>query len=355
VKIPAVPGDYDPDGQITESISDYFTSTSDPKNSDSIFYLLARRDPYVKLDAGKRAIGTVMHLIQDSFARGHTRRVLLNPEDLTSNTATTMTFKPGTYGEFGDIVTFHSYDGQDDDMHEAFDEDTSSGTLDPTKLYTFNGIVGGRDAIDRCKSLLTYYAARNRWEEGPRQLLQTIFNLSDQATAADTSVNLMPIEVLFNTGQGQQTGATDPHFKLWVNGQPLFPAYVVARNSGWVAPGPNAAWISPRTDSLGQENKVFNYRVTFVLPSDAVASTTIIKGRLAGDNQVREVYLNNVKVPAPFGPGNPGPGMTEFGKLIVQGNAFVPGSNTLEFRVQNHSGPTGLLVIFDSVVAALNE
>jgi hypothetical protein len=354
VKIPANPTSYDKSGKITESIAKYFSTSSVPNNTDSLEFLLARDDPFRKIDYGKRAIGSVMHLIQDSFARGHTRRVLLNPEDLVTDSVTAMTFTPGEYGKFGDVITFHNYVGQDSDQHDAFDEDTSTDGLDPTDLSTFNEITGGRDAIDRCQKLLTHYACKTPWEKGPMQLLQDIFKLAPNATGADSNVNLVPIQVVVNTGAGAPVGTADPRYQAGTG-----PAYVVQKNSAWVSPPAGAAWISIATNTQGRDQS-YAYRIELTLPSTAVASTTVLTGRAAADNQITSIRVNNTTVYGPFGTylggGQlPGPGYTAFLPFTIETNSFRVGSNTIDFLVRNDGGPTGLIVIFDTQLAVLKE
>lgn len=47
-------------------------------------YLLTKGSPFQGIDIQRRALGSMFHVIQDSYAVGHTRRVLLNPQDKQS-------------------------------------------------------------------------------------------------------------------------------------------------------------------------------------------------------------------------------------------------------------------------------
>lgn len=47
-------------------------------------YLLTKGSPFQAIDIQRRALGSMFHVIQDSYAVGHTRRVLLNPQDKLS-------------------------------------------------------------------------------------------------------------------------------------------------------------------------------------------------------------------------------------------------------------------------------
>lgn len=52
-----------------------------PPSFKPLRYLLAKESPFQGLDIGRRAIGSMFHIIQDSYAIGHTKRMLLNPQD----------------------------------------------------------------------------------------------------------------------------------------------------------------------------------------------------------------------------------------------------------------------------------
>lgn len=56
-----------------------------PPRFQPISYMLAPKSTYSKLDIRRRALGSMFHVIQDSFAIGHTRRVPRNSEDITSH------------------------------------------------------------------------------------------------------------------------------------------------------------------------------------------------------------------------------------------------------------------------------
>jgi hypothetical protein len=56
-----------------------------PPRFKPLSYLLARDSNFQGLDIRRRALGSMFHIIQDSFAIGHTRRELLNPGDKISD------------------------------------------------------------------------------------------------------------------------------------------------------------------------------------------------------------------------------------------------------------------------------
>jgi len=349
VKIPAG-GNSDP----TLTIAGYFdSSTTNPRNNQTIKYLLARTDPYPQLDIGKRAIGSVMHLIQDSYAHGHTSRTLLNPGDLKHQTVTAIQFNSGTYGRWGNVITFHAYKGQDSDAHEKFDDYTN---MDPTDLTTFNGLVGGRDAIDKCAQLLSYFAARTPYANGPKALMEGIFTLDPKATPANTLVNRSPIPGLINTGK-VSIGTVDPNFSMVPSGS----AYAVNRDGNWVQSDPAAKWIAPTKDASGNSNTDYTYRITFNLQGFDV-NTVAITGRCAADDACTAIKLNGTALSYPWGytqtsdgrsgimtVPNGGPSYQKYVKFYINspGVTFVSGSNHLDFVVHNNGGPTGLNVVFD--------
>lgn len=353
VKIPAASTPAD----ASLTVAGYFGSDTLPTSGQTIKTLLTEGDTFRSLDIGKRAIGSVMHLIQDSFARGHTRRVLLNPEDVMRQDQNSITFDSGTYGNWGNVITFHTYKGQPAGEHSQFDE--YSG-MDPTNLTTFNQLVGGRNAIDYCAQLLDYYHSRTLYENGPRHLLETIFALDAKATPADTNVNRIPLP-LFNTGVGA-VGTQDSHYSLISGSGGAGPAYIVNRNSAWAAPGEAAQWIAPHADTSGDKT-TFTYRTTVDL-TEFNPNMALISGRCAADDALLSIAVNGRVVTYAFGADVQTVGGStvttpvagpSYGHLapfsINQYGLFKKGINTIDFQVKNNGGPTGLVVIFDSAVA----
>jgi len=353
VKIPETPPS-DP----SLSFGYYFSSATKPKNTVSLKTMLTEGDPYTGLDIAKQAIGTVMHMIQDSYARGHTRRTLGNPEDVQSETLTSITFKPGTWGTWAGIQAFHTYRGQNHDQHKAFDE--YDEPMDPTNPASFNDLVGGRDAIAYCSELLGYFAQRDRWEDGVNNFFGIVFGLDPDATPADTDVNRVPLPGVYDTGTGT-VGTVDPHWKLVKSGDLASSAYIVTANKNWINTQSAAKWISVAANTQGASNADFSYRTTIDLTGFA-PSTVILSGLVAGDDQCTGIKVNGKAVYAPFGitilPGGiqmplAGPGYSNYGGFTISGSrvAFKPGVNVIDFLVYNKNGPTGLEVIFNRAVA----
>jgi len=169
-------------------LSQFFGSATRPRGDATLRYLLTQDSKFVNLDLGRRAIGSLLHLVQDSYALGHTRRTLLNPQDRVPGTKDQ--FKPGTWGRYGEVENFHCYRGQDHELHAKYDEIDAS-TVDIDDLDTFNPLIGARDSVEMSGRLLALWRAQTRWDaaDGPKDLLtNTIFKLSPNVTPADTKV-----------------------------------------------------------------------------------------------------------------------------------------------------------------------
>ncbi|MYM30958.1 hypothetical protein GTP58_21710 [Duganella sp. CY15W] len=174
-------------GATTYSMNTFFTAASTPSETQTIGYLINRGTSYVTVNNGRRAIGSLLHLIQDSYAKGHVKRTLLNPGDLLAGK--TDQFKPGTYGKYGDVENFHCYKGQNHADHDKYDNFDAS-KLDTGKLETFNPLTGSRDAIDQCMKLLDFWKTGTPYASGPKDLFENkIFRLSGGATPADALVD----------------------------------------------------------------------------------------------------------------------------------------------------------------------
>lgn len=352
VKIPSEPKQYDP--ELTLQFSSYFSSATVPTDSVTLKRLLTEGDPYQHLNIGKRAIGSVMHLIQDSFARGHTRRWLRNPQDITENSEDSLEFKSGTFGDFGAVITFHSYKGQNSDDHDAFDGDPTDAwytwsSIDYKNPSTFNPVVGARNAIDWCVQLLGYWHAGTTWANGPRALLEAIFMLDGNATGADTTVNdeisLLSLDLVSTGGAG--IGAADPRWFVTENNPQK--SYVVTPDPNWVAPPLNTQWVSVNTTGQGTGGTTWAYRIEFQIPQNYLASSAVVVGRCAADDHCTLVNVNDVTVQNPFG-GAPAPNYSGLTPFVLKG-VFRPGYNYIDFFVKNDGGPTGLLVIIDGATA----
>lgn len=106
----------------------------------------------------ERAIGSFVHVIQDSYARGHTRRTLL----------------PG--GRFGAIEQFHSYAHQNHDKHKA-DDMWQSGGDDIDKI---KAAKGGLEALEASTRVLDFYRRKTDWSEVEQYLRTGPWRLADK-------------------------------------------------------------------------------------------------------------------------------------------------------------------------------
>jgi hypothetical protein len=174
----------------TYMLSDFFDQDTDPKGSDTLRTLLTRDTQCKSLQIRRRAIGSVLHLVEDSYARGHVKRTLTNPGDLVIPGQIEI-FKPGKYGLWGAVLNFHCYKGQKSSDHDRYDKVPDGVTLDTSNLGTFDGLLGARDAIAGAIKMLDYYHAFVPWTDpgGPKEYLEdTVFKLDPNATPADNSV-----------------------------------------------------------------------------------------------------------------------------------------------------------------------
>ena len=186
--IPVVSTVTAPDGTVyTHQLSEFFDATTNPPGTATLDDLLTRRTRFTKVDLGRRAIGSLLHLVHDSYAKGHVRRTLLNPAD-RQQPGSDDTFKSGTWGRYGEVEVFHCYKGQNEKLHSKYD--TAVG-VDPAKVDSFNPLIGARDALEASRKLLDMWQAGTAWEAagGPKAYLEgDVFKLSATPGPADTTV-----------------------------------------------------------------------------------------------------------------------------------------------------------------------
>jgi hypothetical protein len=102
----------------------------------------------------QRALGSLMHMIQDSYAAGHTER------DAT----------------LGKIKQFHSYVGQDEKLHAA--KDVPSGYSE--QEYSQRQ----KAAVDACASVLKHALAKDAWSPKVKKTIMAILGLDHDALPA---------------------------------------------------------------------------------------------------------------------------------------------------------------------------
>lgn len=111
----------------------------------------------------QRAMGSLMHMVQDSYAGGHTER-----EDLGN-------------GRKGNIINFHAYAHQDHDKHA--EKDGFKGGYHPKESpeQQIARLDGGIDAVEQCTQLLLLMNKKNaNWDEIKQHLTQHAFALTPQ-------------------------------------------------------------------------------------------------------------------------------------------------------------------------------
>ncbi|KAK6499351.1 hypothetical protein TWF506_003980 [Arthrobotrys conoides] len=155
----------------------FFDRDTDPRPERNLKFLLTRDTEYQKMQIERRALGSLFHIIQDSYAKGHTRRV----EDYSSG-----------YVKLGAIRTFHCYTGQDEEQHSHYDsfkvEDVQISNLD-----SFNPYPGARSAIEACVRVMELWRNGVMWNDkdgkpGAVHVLEDIFKLAPDVTPGDNTI-----------------------------------------------------------------------------------------------------------------------------------------------------------------------
>jgi hypothetical protein len=150
---------------------------------------------------------------------------------------------------------------------------------------------------------------------------------------------------LYNTGVDDSntvltTGAVDTHYTLLgydssttyaVNDAQGYPGY-------WLAPSTTSKWITPQvadgTASGAYGPTTFVYQTTFDLTGMNPA-TGSINGMATADNGILSILINGASI------GFSSTGYGSFSSFVIS-SGFQTGINTLQFTVDNWSGPTGL-------------
>ncbi|MBD2485309.1 hypothetical protein [Planktothrix sp. FACHB-1365] len=157
--------------------------------------------------------------------------------------------------------------------------------------------------------------------------------------------NQQQITDLYNTGidpDRNRLGDSlpDPHYQL--ESFPVgtvTPAVTSPDNSlanNWVANTATSRWIGPNRPSAQGPVGEYIYKTTFTLP---IFSEALIVGELSADDNVTDILINGVSA------GNPTPlgSWTTVSQFTIS-TGFVVGENTIEFKVNNSNGPTGLRI-----------
>jgi hypothetical protein len=109
------------------------------------------------MDARQRAAGALLHLIQDSSAKGHVDR----------NAA-------------GEIVQFHSYEHQDHKEHGQYDSWGPGATLQDR----INATPGAASAVEKCAQVLVMLQLEKPTDEIVKYLDEVVFKLASNAVVS---------------------------------------------------------------------------------------------------------------------------------------------------------------------------
>lgn len=164
-------GTISPDTEITSTA----VASSFPYSSVGDLLTRGHQSPaYVP----HRALGSCFHVIQDSYAIGHTWRERLNPNSPS-----------GQADRWGAIRNFHSYGGQNDAQHKHFDhgEDNLSQIV-LSNPDSWNGLSGCRDGLDNCIKLANYWHRKAPWSEVRPWLDTSVFVISPDATPSNNRI-----------------------------------------------------------------------------------------------------------------------------------------------------------------------
>lgn len=176
--------------------------------------LVATTPSYRLTDVRRRALGVCLHIIQDSYAVSHTKRHLRNPEDLLSRDGNGyMHFQPGTHGDWGDVLCFHTYVGQSEWRHKHYDSMPEGyGEPSPRDLSTFDPIIGARSAIEGCRILIDFFIDNTPWRKVKAELEGSVFKLHPDAIPSDSDVDS---QTQTSPGETATDGNRDDDVEYW--------------------------------------------------------------------------------------------------------------------------------------------
>lgn len=178
--------------QLKQTLGEWFNADTKPTDQETMRGLILASTPnYYQTNIQWRALGVCLHLISDSYAVGHTQRRLRNPDSYQGRDSKGyMVFKPGTWGDWGAVINFHHYDGQNSDRHSHYDGLEGVSLPVPKDLDSFNSIIGARNAIEGCKKLINFWADAVKWEDGVETFLKTeVFALDKDVSPSNNQVD----------------------------------------------------------------------------------------------------------------------------------------------------------------------
>lgn len=135
----------------------------------SIQDLFALGNPHVRRpdNMSELAFGSLLHVIEDSFADGHVERAMPDGQEKCSETATGYTMP-------GKIKEFHSYVNQDSNRH---------GEEDARNAFSTNWSGPRPNVVDVGRTLNDYFVRHAPWSE-VKPYIQCIFTLDTDARPA---------------------------------------------------------------------------------------------------------------------------------------------------------------------------
>jgi hypothetical protein len=114
------------------------------------------QDSAMKAAVPDIAFGSLLHVVQDSFAKGHVER-----DDATAGTC-----NGGAQRKAGDIKEFHSYENQDKDLH---------GRADRHESMQAHLLASNPTAVQIGKTLVSMRASKVAWKDVQPYLAECVF------------------------------------------------------------------------------------------------------------------------------------------------------------------------------------
>jgi hypothetical protein len=146
------------------------------KNGWSILDLFSLGNPHVRKprNMSELALGSLLHMVEDSFATGHTDRAVPDPKEMCATTIKEHLVP-------GKIVEFHFYGKQDKQRH---------GEDDTRSAFSTHWTSTKPNVIDVGRSLYEYYEKGEKWEN-VKSYLECIFALDKEARPASAGAEYL--------------------------------------------------------------------------------------------------------------------------------------------------------------------
>lgn len=145
-------------------------------NEQTVQDLFTVGRPWLRPHVKEVALGSLLHVIQDSFAAGHVDR----RDEITGDICTA-----DNHEVYGRIVEFHSYARQDHDKHK---ED------DASKVAKFMIMQRNPDVVDAGKRLRGYFADGKKWVDVKPFIDECVFALAVRTKLASPGDNYRSVD-----------------------------------------------------------------------------------------------------------------------------------------------------------------